>query len=129
MKCIWKSPPNTLPTKTYIPAPTHFREKWGVFSMGGVYSRNQEKWFIFHAKVRELLKKGKNWYVSAYFHPGFHLIKHRSGPCNARPLTLHRKYLQFETMILASRKEHFTRLRFAYKRGVLLDLVNNADSL
>ena len=35
----------------------HFREKEGIFSMGGANSRNQEKGIIFQARVREILKK------------------------------------------------------------------------
>ena len=44
-------------------ARTHFREKWGIFSMGGANSRNQENGVILQAWVREILKRGKFLHV------------------------------------------------------------------
>ena len=42
-----------LPPKAYIHARTHFREKGGIFAMGGATSRNQVKGVIFQANVKK----------------------------------------------------------------------------
>ena len=46
-----------FPDQEVYQAPTHFREKGGIFSMGVANSQNQEKWVILQAWVREILKK------------------------------------------------------------------------
>ena len=46
------------PDQNVYHARTHFREKGGIFSMGGANSRNQEKAVILQEWVREILKKG-----------------------------------------------------------------------
>ena len=42
--------------------------------MGGANSRNQEKVVIFQARVREILKKGKDVRAYIYFHLDYHLV-------------------------------------------------------
>ena len=56
-------PGPSTPNQNVYQARTHFREKRGIFSMGGANSRNQEKGVILQAWVREILKKGKIWHV------------------------------------------------------------------
>ena len=60
-----------LPTKAYIHARTHFCEMGVLFSVWGVYSRNQEKGYLFQVQIPEIFKRVKYLQVSACFHPDF----------------------------------------------------------
>ena len=54
---LFPGPPT--PDQNVYHARTRFREKGGIFSMGGANSRNHAKGDILQAWVREILKKGK----------------------------------------------------------------------
>ena len=62
IKSDMKLTPSTPELNVYH-ARTHFREKGGIFSMGGANSRNQEKGVILQAWVLEILKKGNILHV------------------------------------------------------------------